>query len=143
MGKKIWQTKTTRNLIFGILAGLIAYMIIGKLGLYLLHIGWADYATHSKDKSYTLGMLLSRLFIGLVASITASITTTKIANDNGKSAWFVGAVVFCVGSYIHFLTTVWGDYPSWYHFAYVLPIIPITGLSNYLLAKENRFNSEC
>jgi hypothetical protein len=122
--------------ISGIVAGLISYVIIGKFGLYMLQISWGDYAIHSKDKSYTLEMLLSRQLLGILASITASICTTKIANNNRKNVWLVGSIVFCAASYIHFMTITWTEYPTWYHFAYVLPIIPVIGLSHYLFRKK-------
>jgi hypothetical protein len=138
--QKSITNKRIIDLIFGILTGLIAYSIIGKLGLYLLQISWADYAIHSKDKLYTLEMLLSRLFIGILAAIIASISATKVANDRGKSAWVVGAIVFCVGSYIHLITLVWTEYPLWYHFAFLLPIIPVIGLSHYFFLRNgNKF----
>ena len=128
--------RTTKKYIYyGILAGLIIYIIIGSIGLYLLRISWDDYSIASKDKSYTFEMLLCRLFVGLITSIIAGISTTKITNDKGKSAWFVGTIIFCVAAYIHFIQ-VWTDYPSWYHFAYLLPIIPITGLSHYFFYKS-------
>jgi uncharacterized membrane protein YgdD (TMEM256/DUF423 family) len=137
----------TIKLIFEIITGLLAYVIVGKFGLYLLQISWSDYAIHSTDKSYTLEMLLARQLVGILASISASICTVKVANDIGKSVWIVGFIVFCGGSYIHFMTITWTEYPPWYHFAYVLPIIPVTGLSHYLFAKrkqliENRTQEE-
>jgi uncharacterized membrane protein YgdD (TMEM256/DUF423 family) len=134
--------KKVANLIFGIITGLIAYAIIGKLGLYLLQVSWSDYAIRSIDKSYTLEMLLTRQFVGILASITAGITATKIANDNGKSAWFVGTIVFCGGFYIHFMTKTWTEYPVWYHFAYVTLIIPVIGLSRFFVTKKSLIN-EC
>ena len=63
-------------------------------------------------------------------SAFAGVLATKVANDEGKTAWFVGAMVFCGAAYVHFFR-VWADYPVWYHFAYLLPIIPVTGLSHY------------
>ena len=120
---------------FGILAGLIAYIVTGSLGLYLLKISWADYAISSKDKSYTFEMLLARLFVGIFASMVAGITTIKISNDNGKSAWLVGVITFCGATYIHFVK-VWTDYPVWYHFSYLLPIIPLIGLSPYFFKRK-------
>ena len=126
----------TIHLVFGLFAGLLAYAIVGKLGLYLLQISWADYATHSQDKSYTLGMLLARLVVGLVASITASVTATKMATDKGKSAWLVGTIVFLVSSYIHLLTITWTGYPVWYHFAYLVAILPVIGLSHAYFANR-------
>jgi uncharacterized membrane protein YeaQ/YmgE (transglycosylase-associated protein family) len=126
----------TKHLIFGILAGLIAYAMIGSFGLFMLHISWADYAVASKDKSYTSTMMIFRLSVGILAAIIAGISATKIANDEGKSAWYVGIILFCVGSYNHFLTSVWTDYPVWYHLVFVIPIIPIIGLSHYLLPRK-------
>lgn len=118
------------------MAGLFAYALVGKLGLYLLLICWRDYATHSTHESYTLPMLIARLLVSLLTATTASISATKLANDSGKSAWVVGALVFTVASYIHLLTAVWREYPVWYHWAYLLPIIPVTGLSQTLLGKR-------
>jgi uncharacterized membrane protein YeaQ/YmgE (transglycosylase-associated protein family) len=126
----------TKRLIFGILAGLIAYAMIGSFGLFVFRISWADYAIANKDKSYTSTMMIFRLSVGILAAIIAGISATKIANDEGKSAWYVGIILFCVGSYNHFLTSVWTDYPVWYHLAFVIPIIPIIGLSHYLLPRK-------
>ena len=97
-------------------------MIVGSFGLYLLLKCWPAYAIASKDKSYTFEMLLSRLSVGILASVLAGIIATKVANDEGKTAWFVGVIVFCVAAYIHFFR-VWTDYPVWYHFAYLIPIL--------------------
>lgn len=126
----------TKQFSFGLLAGLIAYALVGKLGLHLLQLSWADYAAHSSDKSYTLPMLLARLIVGLLAAVVASVMATKLANDAGKSAWWVGALVFIGGSYVHLLTAVWTEYPIWYHWAYLLPILPVIGLSHSLLEKH-------
>jgi fructose-specific phosphotransferase system IIC component len=123
--------------IFGIFVGLTAYAIIGKLGLYLLQVSWTQYALHSLDKLYSVEMLLTRQFIGILASITAGFAATIIASDNGKSAFFVGIIIFCGGSYIHFMTKTWTEYPVWYHFAYVIPILPVIALSSFLISKIN------
>lgn len=123
---------------FGLLTGLLAYALVGKLSLYLLQLSWAEYAERSSDKSYTLPMLLARLMVGLLAAVVASGVATKIANDTGKSAWLVGVLVFIGGAYIHLLTAVWMHYPVWYHWAYLLPILPVIGLSHSVLRKYQR-----
>jgi hypothetical protein len=119
----------------GIITGLIIYALIGLLGMYILKMGWADYKIASVDKSYTIQMLLSRLLVAIFASVAAGICGSKIANDKGKSSWFVAVIVFCIAGYIHFVR-VWADYPVWYHFAYLLPIIPTIGLSHYFFTKK-------
>ena len=124
-----------KKTVYGILTGLAVYAIIGSIGLYVLRICWYDYSIASKDKSYTFEMRLSRLSVGILASVFAGVLAAKVANDAGKTAWFVGAIVFCVAAYIHFFR-VWHDYPVWYHFAYLVPIIPFTWLSHYLAGKK-------
>jgi hypothetical protein len=127
--------KSKQKIFYGISAGLIIYIIFGSIGLYLLRICWAQYAIASIDKSFTFEMLLCRLSVGIIASVIAGISTTKITNDNGKNAWTVGTIIFCIVAYIHFVH-IWRDYPAWYHFAYLIPIIPITGLSHYFICKR-------
>ena len=124
------RTKT----FYALLAGLTSYILVGLSGLYLLSTVWTDYALASKNKSYTFEMKLSRLFIGVLAAVFAGIVPTLIANDRGKTAWFVGVIIFCFAACNHFFL-VWTDYPAWYHFSYLLPIIPITGLSHYLVSR--------
>ncbi len=130
-----WTPKSRSKKYYGILSGLTVYIIVGSIGLYLLRTCWPAYAIASKDKSYTREMLLSRLLIGILAAAFSGTIATKIAQDKGKSAWLVGATVCCVAAYIHFCR-VWQDYPAWYHAAYLLPIIPITGLSHYFIANR-------
>jgi hypothetical protein len=125
------MTKT----IYSILAGLLAYAIIGKLGLHLLKIYWSNYALREIDKSYTLTMLLSRQVVGIAASVIAGVTSTKLSSNNKRSAWLVGVIIFGLAAY-HHLFNVWNDYPVWYHLAYLLPIVPVVGLSQYLVGKN-------
>ena len=117
------------GLTLSIIAGLVSYAIIGKGGLYLLQLSWADYAQHSIDRSYTVEMYLSRLLIGILAAMAAGIMAVKAARGQVEIAWMTGTVIFCAGSYVHLFTKVYAEYPIWYHIAYLLPIIPVTGLS--------------
>ena len=120
---------------FGILSGLIAYIVLGSISLFLLRSCWADYAMASKDKSYTTGMLFSRLFVAIISSVFAGMVATKISGDKGRIACFAGLIIFCIASYIHFFK-VWDDYPLWYHLSYLVPIIPVTTLSHYFISKK-------
>jgi len=130
------KTKETSKSGLSVLAGLIGYATSGSLGLYLLKTFWVEYAKSSVDKSYTFEMLLSRLFVGFVAAVTASILTTKTSKQPWKTSWIVGIIVFSVAAYIHFIR-VWTDYPIWYHFSYLLLIIPIIKLTSYYLTKKD------
>ena len=120
------ENTVNKSRILGMLCGVIAYAIVGAIGLYILRMSWPDYALATLEKSYSFQMLLSRLFIGAVAAIFAGILATKIAKDKGKTAWIVGGIVFCIAAYIHFFR-VWNDYAAWYHFVYLFSIVIFTG----------------
>jgi hypothetical protein len=124
------KTRTLKD--YGLPCGLAAYLLVGATGLYLLRICWPAYALASIDKSYTIDMLVSRLSVGVLAAILAGVVAKAIAKDRGKTSWLVGVIIFCMAAYIHFFQ-VWDDYPAWYHFVYLLPIVPITGLSHYFI----------
>lgn len=111
--------------VWGTLAGLIAYCLIGKLGLTLLQICWSDYALHSISKSYTLSMLLARQSVGIIASLAAGAAAAKMSKGNEATIRIVGLIVFLGGSYVHFLTKTWTEFPLWYHLMYVLLIMPV------------------
>lgn len=130
------KSKETIKFILSIFAGLVGYATVGSLGLYLLKMCWTDYAMSSIDKSYTLEMLLSRLFVALIAAISASILTTKTSKQQGNSIGYIAIIIFSIATYIH-LFRVWTDYPIWYHLTYLLPIIPIILLTNYYLTKKD------
>jgi ABC-type multidrug transport system permease subunit len=129
------KNRAGKHTIYGVLCGLIAYSITGSIGLFLLLNCWPAYAIASKDKSYTFEMLLLRLLAGLLAAVLAGISVARIANNREKSAWLAGIIVLAVASYIHFFR-VWADYPRWYHMAYLLPVVPVISLSNYLFSKR-------
>lgn len=126
------MNKTVVNIFFGIFAGLASYAIVGKLGLYLLEVGWTNYAAHTADKSYTFGMLLARQLVGISAAVASGIASGILAKDRGIVSWWVSIIVFCRASYIHFMTKTWADYPLWYHFTYVGLIIPVIRWSRAL-----------
>jgi hypothetical protein len=126
------STKTHTLKDYGLACGLAAYILAGAIGLYLLRICWPAYAVASIDKSYTIEMLFSRLSVAVLAAILAGITAKAIAKDHGKTSWLVGVIIFFMAAYLHFFR-VWDDYPAWYHFVYLLPIVPIIGLSHYFI----------
>lgn len=125
-------------LLAGVLVGFVGWIALGAVGFFLLRTGWDAYAAAEPDKAYTFGMLLSRLAIGAVCSIAAGSLATIIAKGNRRAAWWLGGFLLLISMPIHFVS-VWTDYPAWYHFAYLLPLMPITGFSGHLILNiENK-----
>ncbi len=126
-------------LLAGVLVGCVGWIALGAVGFFLLRIGWDAYAAAEPHKAYTLGMLLSR---GWPSAWSARWQRVPWQRSSPKATgellggWADSCCSFRCPS--HFVS-VWADYPAWYHFAYLLPLMPITGFSGYLILNiENK-----
>ena len=116
-----------------VLGALAIWLILGATGLAVLHVSWPDYARAEPTKAYTFGMLIARLTIALVCSATAGAVAARVSRRGTGAAWWLGVLLLAGSAPIH-LVNVWADYPAWYHLAYLLPLIPVTGLSGTLVS---------
>ena len=119
------------RLILGILSGCGTVVLVGGGMFALLRAAWPAYAAAEPLKAYSLDMLLARLAVGVLCSVSAGGAATLVAGDRGRAALLVGAVFLAVSLWSH-LVTVWLDYPIWYHVVYLSYIIPAASLGGYL-----------
>lgn len=119
----------------GVVAGGLAWIGVGLLGLFLLRTGWRAYAAAEPTKEYTFAMLLSRLALASVCSISSGFLAVTTTGQDLKPAWWLGAILL-LGSMPRHLPisyfNVWADYPVWYHTVYLLSLIPLTGFGGCL-----------
>lgn len=125
---------STLRLLTGVLVGFAGWLALGAVGFFLLRTSWSAYALAEPDKAYTLAMLLSRLIVGVVSSVAAGCIATTVAKGDARAAWWLGGLLLLVSAPVH-LVDVWADYPAWYHFAYLVPLMPITGFGGSLASK--------
>lgn len=119
----------------GVLSGVAIWIVIGAAGLGGLRAMWPNYARAEPDKSYTFAMLIARLSISVIASIVAGTAAAQIARGS-SAAWWLGVVLLAGSAPIH-LAIVWADYPAWYHLAYLVSLIPLTGSSGAMVTARN------
>jgi hypothetical protein len=76
--------------------------------------------------TFTLPMLITRLSIGAVATLSAGLVTALIARRSIPSALTTGAVLLLgfVPQHIH----SWAKFPAWYHLTFLLSLLPLTYL---------------
>jgi hypothetical protein len=103
-------------------ASLLAWVAVGSLGLLLLRVGWPAYAVAEPAKAYTTAMLLSRLGVAVLASLTAGIAAGLLGGT--RAAWIAGAMLTAPSAWIH-VAIVWSDYPAWYHLVYLVSVAPV------------------
>jgi hypothetical protein len=119
------------RLIAGLVGGCASALAIAIVGFWALRTAWPEYAAAEPAKAYTLGMLFARLGIAAALTIGAACVATLVAGDNGRAAWCLGGLFVLVSLPSH-LYYIWDDYPAWYHFVYLLSLIPIAGYSGRL-----------
>jgi hypothetical protein len=110
----------------GIVVGLTTWVVTGSAGLLALRLLWPAYAVAEPTKAYTVAMLCGRLTVALACSVAAGPVAAKIAGS--RAAWCGGLILLAFSAPVH-LVRVWADYPVWYHLAYLVPLVPVTGLS--------------
>lgn len=107
----------------GLGLGWAAFSAILTLGFFLLRGIWPAYIVAEPEKAFTLGMLFVRLGIYAAATAGAAGVATLVAGDR-RAAWIAGGLILAMSLPAH-LYYVWDDYPVWYHFAYLVSIVPI------------------
>jgi len=113
----------------GAFLGLATWIAIGSLGLFALRHLWPAYAALEPVKGYTFAMLLARLAVACVACVAAGAVAVRPAGSAGAGA--AGTLLLTISLPVH-LVQVWADYPAWYHVAYLVLLVPVTGLSGLL-----------
>lgn len=125
----------TFSVVTGVFAGAVSWIAIGLIGLFFLRTGWSDYAAAAPTKAYTFAMLLSRLTLAAVCSISSGFLAMTTAKENRKAAWWLGGCLLLGSIPLHLpisFFNVWADYPAWYHAVYLLSLMPLTGFGGYL-----------
>ena len=119
-------------LVTGVLVGFAAWVTVAGFGFLLLRTTWSSYAAAEPAKSYTLAMLISRLMVGVVCTLAAGAVAALVAKGSRAASLFLGIVLLLISAPVHLPielglhVSVWADYPAWYHFTYLLPLIPLT-----------------
>jgi hypothetical protein len=134
----ISRTKQLYRIAPGVLVGFAAWVTVAGFGFLLLRTTWPSYAAAEPAKSYTLAMLISRLMVGVVCTLTAGAVAALVAKGSRAASLFLGIALLLISAPVHLPiefglhVSVWADYPAWYHFTFLLPLTPLTILGGML-----------
>ncbi len=118
----------------GIIIGFVAWVAVGLLGLASLKLSWPEYAEAIDMFSFTVPMLLARLVVGVLSSFAAGWAAYAISRMN-KSVWVLATLLLVYASYMHFFV-LWDNFPGWFHFSYIVPLLPLIILGGHF--EKNR-----
>ena len=144
----ISRIKQLSRLAPGVLIGFAVWVTVAGFGFLLLRTAWPSYAAAEPTKSYTLAMLFSRLLVGVVCTLAAGAVAALVAKGSRAACLSLGIVLLLLSAPVHLPIefglhlSVWADYPAWYHFTYLLPLIPLTVLGGMLATVGAPYKAE-
>ena len=110
----------------GIVGGVIAWFVIANVGNLVMRVTWPGYSEAEVTKTFTVGMLIVRLFLGAISSLCAGFVAAWITNRSMLVIKFLASVLL-----IMFLPviTLWEHFPPWYHIVFLtsLPLLALVG----------------
>ena len=112
--------------ILGVVAGLVVFVAVATIGGLILRLSWPAYASVAAAMTFTLPMLITRLSIGAVATLSAGLVTALIARRSIRVTFATGVLLLLgfVPQHIH----IWAKFPAWYHLTFLLSLLPLTYL---------------
>src|SRR5258708_3783705 len=115
-----------RRDIWAVLAGAVFWIGIVMCLRLLVRLIWPEYAAAEGVFAFTLPMRLSRLTVGAVAMVIASLVTGMLSQRPDVTTIVLGSIVFLGAVPDHIV--VWNKYPVWYHFTFFASLLPLSFL---------------
>jgi hypothetical protein len=109
--------------ILGVVAGIVTWLIVATAAGYIMRVSWPAYASVADAMTFTLPMLIARLSIGALATLTMGFVTAAIARSTiARLLPGVLALLAFVPQHI----MLWDRFPLWYHLTFLLSLVPLT-----------------
>ena len=124
------------RLVGGVVAGILAWWIIGAAGFASLRALWPTYAAGEPTFDFTLAMQLARLAVAVACGTGGGIATALVVGRRSWAPWIVGAIQLLIFVPIHI--SLWSSFPIWYHLFFLLTLAPLIALGARLTPGATR-----
>ena len=123
--------------IIGVVVGLAVFMTVATVAGLIMRVSWPAYARVASAMEFTLPMMIARLLIGALATITMGIGTAVITKS--PVARLMPGILMLV-IFIPEHVMLWEKFPVWYHLTFLFYLVPLTYLGAHF-ARWGRPNS--
>jgi hypothetical protein len=112
------------KLIGGVVAGLIAWIVLVSALDWILRNGWHDYAAVEKSMAFTIPMMAVRLAMSAVCSLAAGLAAARL---DKRAPLIAGTILLLLFIPVHY--SLWTKFPIWYHLTFLtsLPVMSLLG----------------
>ena len=119
-----------------ILAGIVAWVIVGTIIDRAMRLFWPDYAAAVPVLVFTLPMKFARLAEGAMTTLAAGFVNRLIVRTPLWPAAVQGLVILLLFLPVHY--NLWNKFPVWYHLTFLGYLVPVTILGAALVPQSWR-----
>ena len=112
--------------VVAVVAGLAAFVAVIAVAGLIMRSSWPAYARVADAMTFTLPMLFARLSIGALATLAAGWVTAAIAPRTLLVRLLPGLLLLV--AFIPQHIALWNMFPVWYHFTFLVSLVPLTYL---------------
>lgn len=109
--------------VLGVVAGLASWLLVATIAGFIMRASWPEYVAVADAMTFTLPMMIARLSIGGLSTLTAGWVTALIARSS--IAPLIPGVILLV-AFIPQHWMLWDKFPIWYHLTFLLSLVPLT-----------------
>jgi hypothetical protein len=112
------------KLIGGVVAGLVAWIVLVSALDWVLRNGWHDYAAVEKSMAFTIPMMVTRLAMSATCSLAAGYVAARL---DKRAPLIAGTILLLLFIPVHY--SMWDKFPIWYHLTFLtsLPLASLVG----------------
>jgi hypothetical protein len=132
------------RIVFGVIGGFIAWMIVWVGSEKVLSALWPAFGAHQRAFEDAIknggqftaetSALLTHLVLGSIVSVAAGALAALIAGENSRAPLFLGFLLLAMG--ILKAVMSWQYVPLWYHVLFTAILVPMAVLGGRLISNS-------
>jgi hypothetical protein len=107
--------------IVAVVVAVVTWFVVATIGNWILRAGLSGYAAVEASMDFTLTMMICRLILGLVSSLSAGFAGATIAR-NRIAPKVAAAIMVILFLPVHYM--LWQKFPIWYHLFFLITLAP-------------------
>lgn len=108
----------------GVAGGLFTWVVVATVGNLLLRIAWPRYAELEVGMNFTFAMLVLRLLLGALSSLSAGFLAAWITKRSRAAVGILSCLLLVAFIPLHY--ALWERFPVWYHLVFLVSLVAAT-----------------
>jgi hypothetical protein len=107
--------------IVAVIVAVFTWFVVATIGNRILRAALPGYTAVEASMNFTLTMMICRLILGLVSSLSAGFVCAAIAR-NKVAPKVVAVIMVILFLPVHYM--LWQKFPIWYHLFFLITLAP-------------------